>query len=637
MATIVINSWSEVGLNINPYAVNTKSTCPNCSSNRKHSSDRCLSVSATKGVASCKHCGVAYVIRKESKFQEMKIYSKPEVKQLPVSDKTIQFFKSRGIEERTIEYFKVTDSMEWMRAGKDKAKEGITRCINFNYFDDNELINVKFRGSEKRFKLSVNAKLIFYNINAIKELDECCIQEGEIDTMTAYQCNVFNSVSVPNGASKGNANLEYLDNCIDYFANKKKIILGTDDDEAGRALRDELSRRLGREKCWFINYPEGCKDTNEVLLKYGSKAVKTMYDEAYPAPIEGIFTGDDLASEIRDIYNNGFPNGNKIGYKGFDDLISFRPGELTTIVAIPGSGKSKILDQILVRLASRFGWKSGVFSPEHQPSSLHATSLISQFTGGEMIGKGKISEMKREKGIEFVNEFFFFMKVDEIDVTIDGILSLAEELVVKKGIKALLIDPYNYIEHKIPKGYTETQYISELLTKICRFMKTFQVHVFLIVHPTKIQKNKETGKYNVPTLYDCSGSSHFFNKTYNGFTVYRDFDTNVVTVYVQKIKYTFIGKLGECNFVYDIKTGRYAVEGTDFENELDRYIHMQSQSELEFKIEREPVLISEPAQLTDLTKLSGIKTSFDDYTTETIFKFTDNGELKPNTDIETPF
>lgn len=607
-STQVIDSWQAIGIHVNPNATNVKTLCPACSEQRKNKRDKCLSVSPINGVANCHNCGTSYVIKTDR--QPQKVYTKPEVKELPISDRLKKFFSDRGIEDRTVEYFKITESKEWM-PGKGDYKEGETICIDFPYYENGEMINVKFRGPGKRFRLVGGAKLIFFNLKAIEDSDVCSIVEGEIDCMTAYQCGVYSAISVPNGASKGNMRLEYLDNCLQHFEGKKKIIIATDNDQPGWELRDELIRRLGRERCYTVDYPEGCKDANEVLLKYGAKAVKKMFDEAKELPVEGIVLSESLVSGIMEYYTNGFPKGLSIGYKNFDQLLTFRGGELTVVTGIPGSGKSNIIDQFMVRLASRFGWRCGVFSPEHQPCALHALSLATMFLGEKTIGRDKVSEMKMDRGVSFIDDHFFFMKVDEIDITIDGILELAKELVVKKGIKALVIDPYNYIEHNVPKGYSETQYISELLTKLCNFLRLYDVHGFLVAHPTKIQKDKKTGKYNVPTMYDIAGSSHFFNKAYNGLSVYRDFDTNEITVYVQKVKFKFIGKVGSASFKYDIPTGRYAEIFDDkFENEFQMHLQSQSQPELFIPPEPEEPPIREPGQLTDINKLP-IPDSFD--------------------------
>ena len=83
------------------------------------------------------------------------------------------------------------------------------------------------------------------------------------------------------------------------------------------------------------------------------------------------------------------------------------------------------------------------------------------------------------------------------------------------------------------------------------------IHIFLIAHPTKLQKDKATGKYEVPTMYSISGSANFFNKTDNGLTIYRDFETNVVTAYVQKIRWWWLGKIGFTSFSFNTLTRQY--------------------------------------------------------------------------------
>ena len=236
-------------------------------------------------------------------------------------------------------------------------------------------------------------------------------------------------------------------------------------------------------------------------------------------PLEGVFEAKDIEDNVMQIFRHGYPKGVSAGLDAFDDLLTFRQGELTTITGIPSSGKSNFVDQIMVKLAAKHGWKFGIFSPEQQPTELHVAGLVQKYVGEPMDGKSKMSELKLKKALDFVNNHFFFMKLDEMDLTIDGILSKAKELVVRKGINGLLIDPYNYIEHKIPPGYSETQYVSELLTKIKNFKQVNNVHTFLIAHPTKIPRDKQTGKYEVPTLYHIAGSAHFYNKTDNGFTV----------------------------------------------------------------------------------------------------------------------
>lgn len=555
----VFKSWEESGIDYNPRRTGEQKTlCPECSHTRKNKSEKCLSVNISKGVANCHNCGYGVLVAPDDKpYTPVKNYTKPEVYTGSLSERARAFFDGRGIEERTLEYFKISEEK---------------RGISFPYYQTiqgvKELVNVKFRAPGKKFSLVGGAKLIFFNLDSIKDNTEAIITEGEMDCMSLYQCDFFNAVSVPNGASKGSQKLEYLDNCIDYFEGKTKIILAVDNDEAGLSLQNELIRRLGHERCYTITYPEGCKDANEVLMRHGKQAVKEMIRGAQAVPLQGVFTSNDIIESVMDIYRHGFPKGDRVGYSLFDNLLSFLPGQLTTITGIPGSGKSNFIDQLLVRMGARLDRRFGIFSPEQQPTEFHVANLIQKYVGEGMFGRGQMNETKLKRALEFVNDHFYFLKQSEVDTTIDGILAKAVELVARHGINYFLIDPYNYIEHKVPHGYSETQYICELLNKIKNFCRAYQVHVFLIAHPTKIQKDKKTGKYEVPTMYSIAGSAHFYNITDNGITVYRDFETNLVSAYVQKVRFSFAGRIGYCDFTYDVPTGRYAQEGDKYESEL---------------------------------------------------------------------
>lgn len=626
---ILIDSWVDIGLNRSRTRGTEKMKCPECSATRSNKSDKSLSVVYAMGYAKCHYCNTRYKVKdQKSTYEHRKEYKLPTFDQLELSESSMNFFKSRGIDESGLKRYRVSDANEWM-PGKDgehngkkfSIKAGICPAIAFNYYFEGEHVNTKFRASQKRFKMISGAKLVFYGIDHVKKETWCAIQEGEIDTMTAYQCGIKNSISVPNGASIGSQTLEYLDNCIDYFENKTKIIIAADGDSAGRALSAELIRRLGAERCWTIEYPEGCKDTNEVLLKYGKQAVKDMYDNASQVPIEGIASADEVSSSFFDLYDNGYPPTCKIGYPNFDQLLSFKPGELTTLTGIPSMGKSTFLDQVTVKLAARFDWKTVYFSPENE-LPVHTGNLIKKLTGKPTFGPERLSREHASEALKFIHDHFYFMQYNEMNTDVDGILAKTREMVSRKGINALVIDPWNCIDHQLPRGMNEGQYVSTVLSKLTSFAKINQIHIFLVAHPTKMDQDPKTGKYVAPTLYKISGSAHFFNKTYNGVTVHVDFEAEIVDVHVQKVKFEYVGHKGVAQFTYDMKTGRYREIGSSavMDIEYDIWLKRMRDKEIqeshgeqasitfhpEAKVhppEEEEKPSREPGQLTDINKL----------------------------------
>lgn len=537
-----------------------------------------FTVSPAKQIYKCFGCGrngdaIAFVIEHEKvsfidavtilakkynieiEEHEKKQYVKPEPRLEKLGQKALEWFeKDRKISNNTLLRFRVTEALEFM---PHLEKEVLVIC--FNYYRNDELINIKFRGPKKSFKLSKNGELIFYNLDSIQGEKECMIVEGEIDCLTLHECGMYNVISVPNGASKGNQRLEYLDNCFHYFVGIDKVILAVDNDEPGNNLREELARRIGYEKCWQVSYPEGCKDVNDVLVKHGPEQVKACITNAVQWPIHGIVTMDELFPDVVEYFENGYPQGYRTRIQEFDELLTFYPGQLTTITGIPGSGKSEFVDYLMTSLTRFHGWSWGICSFECPPA-IHVTKLAEKFTDKSFAFRKnpdhRMTQAQFDYSIGMIDKYFNFINLSLVDVTMDGLLKKAEELVLRKGINGLLFDPWNCIEHKYGEE-SETKYVLTCLNKLVSFLDKYKVHGFLVAHPTKLGKDKKTGKYEIPTMYSISGSAHFFNRTHNGMSIWRDFETNVVDVYVQKVKWSWLGKLGFCSFHYDTMTRRY--------------------------------------------------------------------------------
>jgi len=361
---------------------------------------------------------------------------------------------------------------------------------------------------------------------------------GNCDSLAYFEAGVQSVCSVPNGASKGSLKMEYLDNCIEAFKDKEIIYIATDNDDPGIVLRNELARRLGKSRCRWIDFGD-CKDANEYLLKYGKERLAaTLTENVHTFPIEGIIRVNDFEDQIDFIYKNGFPKGYTVGHDAFDRHIRYLGGQWTLVVGLPGSGKSEVIDQITMSLGFRHGWKTGMFSSESMPYEFHFTKLAEKFCHKRWHDI-KPQELKKAK--EWIHEHFYWVNISEKELSPEKVIERYENLVVNAGVKAFVIDPWNQLDHQF--NGTETQYINRTLSKITSFVQATDTHLFLVVHPTKPQKTKD-GIIITPKLSDAAGSMNFSNKSYNGFVVVRDFETNQTEVHVQKIKFKYLGSIG---------------------------------------------------------------------------------------------
>lgn len=547
-------NWEKYGIDISKIKGKSgKMTCPKCSHDRKNKTDQCLSVNKEEGLFNCHNCGFSGTAKEKFEKRE---YILPIPRLEKLGKKALSFFENdRKISNYTLLKHGVTEGIEWMpQFGTETA------VICLNYYRGDRLVNIKFRGAKKAFKMAKDAELIFYNLNSIENEKEVIICEGEIDCLTFSECGIYNSVSVPNGASAGNQRLEYLDNCWEYFENKEKIILAVDGDDPGISLRNELARRLGKERCWIVTYPDGCKDANEVLVKHGKEAVKELVENAKQWPLEGISTVEDFFDEINQWYHNGYPKSSRAGIEGLDQMISFGPGKLTIVTGIPGHGKDEFLNLIINGLAVNCNWRFGI-APFEESAQVTTTKLIEKHVGKAFDFRREKSDRMTKEQFEsaavFADDHYFFLNTDEVEKGKDGLFSKFGELVRRKGISAIVINPWNCIEHNIPGGQSETLYTSEFLTSLVNFIKRHDLHCFLVAHPRKMTKTKDNGKYEIPTLYDISGSANFFNKTHNGICVYRDYETNIATIYIQKVKQSWDGQIGWVSYMFDTMTRQY--------------------------------------------------------------------------------
>jgi twinkle protein len=542
---------------------NKQGICPLCSPDRKPKNQKakCASYDWERGLGTCHNCDKSFQLHTyQRKGKAEKVYIKPE--QVAIHNepgmKVEEWFKTRGISHQTLIDLKVTEGPEWM-----PQTQKTENVIKFNYFMGGELTNVKYRDGRKNFKLYKGAEKVFYNIDSIVGFEYCVIVEGEMDVLALHEAGITNAVSVPNGATLNTNNLDYLDSCIDYFEDKDKIILACDSDEAGQALQAELIRRLGSEVCYITTF-EDCKDANEYLLKYGKERLSERISKSKPVPLENVTTFRDIEDEVTDFVRNGFKPGFQIGLQNFDDIFSTYTGQFITVTGIPSSGKSDFVDQMVVGYNNNYGWKTAFASPENQPTYLHAHKLMRKTWQG-MPTKEDIGGERWNQVADHCNSNYYHIDMERY--TLDSVLKKAAELVKRKGIKCLVIDPFNKVRD-VGGSDDVNRYTMEYLAKIEIFAKKYDVLVFIVAHPTKMYKDKD-GKIEEPTMYNIKGGGEWYDASYHGILVHRDYEAKTVKAKVLKVKFQNLGENGaEAHFKWEPKSGCFiphqpiALDGT---------------------------------------------------------------------------
>jgi replicative DNA helicase len=246
---------------------------------------------------------------------------------------------------------------------------------------------------------------------------------------------------------------------------------------------------------------------------------------------------------------------------------------------------SEFLDALMMNLAINDGWVFAIFSPENQPHQIHVAKLLEKLLR-KPFGHGpneRIGSDEMAGAIAWMDSHFRFIKPHpELQVpNIRTIIEASSRFINEHDKRAgevqkygIVIDPWNELEHRRPSNQSETEYISETLAYVRQFAREWNVHIFMVAHPRIMHRDKD-GKRPVPTPYDVSGSSHWYNKSDNCITVWRDTNPDAnsqeVKIYVQKVRFKNVGRPGEVTLSYDRVTGRYYTPLQNRNHEVRRY------------------------------------------------------------------
>ena len=537
----------------NQYHLDEKakvSTCPLCSADRKKKTDKCMKLHWDTGLGVCFHCGERIQLHTYKKNAEKVVYSKPVFNnKTDLSANLVKWFEGRKISQRTLKMMKITEGMEWMPQTKKDEN-----TVQFNYFRNGELVNTKFRDGRKNFKMVKDAERIFYNIDSCAISKDIIIVEGEIDALSFIEIERYNVVSMPNGSTLKGINMDYLDNCIQYFENKEKVYLAIDNDEAGQNTTKEFIRRFGSERCYIVDFKD-CKDANEYHIKYGAKALDDCLESATLSPIEGVSSVLDWEDKFKEYLLHGMQSGFKIGLKSFDDIFSTYTGQFITVTGKPSSGKSDFVDQMCLGYQNLYGWKTAIASPENKPNQIHAGKIISKVCGKWVNSKEDIASAWFEESVRYMNDTFKYIDLKGT-YDLDEVLSKTKDLIFRFGIKVLVLDPYNKIRLRRSLNKNINDYTSDYLCTIDDFARKYDILIIIVAHPRKPGAG-ETKDYE-PSFYDVKGGGEFYDMSPHGLLVHRDYDNDVVKIKVLKVKFAHLGKNDKHTFLkWNEDNGRY--------------------------------------------------------------------------------
>jgi twinkle protein len=477
------------------------------------------------------------------------------------------WWEERGISADTVNAFGIFTTTRWFPNGGEQS------ALAFPYTVAGKVVNRKYRSFDKQFVQEKNPLPSLFNIDAVTEPDVIVWVEGEADVMALHEAGYPQTVSLANGAPaelrdeddprrEDDRRFLALRTHAETLNKVKKFILAGDNDGPGIILREELARRLGRHRCWLVEWPEGCKDAGDVLRAKGARAVQAAIEAATPYPIAGIRHIDD--ETMLDARYRTLPPTMTTGTIAGDRVLRLpTEGKLIIVTGYPGAHKSRWLKHVAVHTMMEHGRKWLIFSPEMQPWNQFAAMFAETWAGKPYHPGDGYPGFTREEVLAaaaWLRDRLVMLVTDSEDVapTLDWILECAQAEVLRTGVTDLQIDPWNEIEHS-RGNLTEAEYINRGLQRCKAFALRHGVNVWVVVHPAKPQAPRPGAKLEAPSMYDINGGAAWNNKADLGLVLHTPEKGTLSELHVRKSRFRRWANRGAmASLVPDDRTGRYS-------------------------------------------------------------------------------
>ena len=451
----------------------------------------------------------------------------------------------RGITKQTMHYY---------GAGSDGNK------YYFPYSDkDNKVVACKTRGvQEKTFGVIgdwKDAQLFGQQLFSAGGR-AITITEGEFDALAVFQMtgSKYPAVSIRNGAHSA---LKDCRNAYEYLNSFEKIVLCFDSDEQGQQATNQVAELFGSKVAIFKHKPD-MKDACDYLSAGKSKEFIDSWYSAEKFVPDGIIAGSSLWDEVNAPVEKAeveYP------YQGINSLTyGIRKGELVTVTAGSGLGKSQFLREIVWQILNKSTENIGLMFLEESVKKT-AKSLMS-------LAVNKTLHLPDcETNDEELREAFDkTMGTDRLylfdhfgSTSIDNIINRVRYMAKGLDCKYIFVDHVSIIVSAQESG-DERKAIDEIMTKLRMLVQETGISLFVVSHLKRpSDKGHEEGA--VTSLAQLRGSGSIAQLSDIVIGLERNGQHEDVnernTTHVRVLKNRFAGLTGKaCRLLYNRMTGR---------------------------------------------------------------------------------
>jgi twinkle protein len=419
-----------------------------------------------------------------------------------LTDSAVQWLEARGLD---------VEIAQRLGAVSLTGRSG-SECIGFVTTVEGQYRQTKVRPLAQKdfFVKEKGAEAAFWNHDVL--LDDTLhgqpivITEGEPDCIAAVQAGFVRSISLPNGTGSPASVVETIRPLIGV---DDIVILAVDGDEPGRQMLADLSVNIGKARCKFVTYPDGCKDLNDVLLRHGDGGVGEVLDMAKWVKVSGAYHLNDLPPPPR-------REAHTTGISCLDPHFKIRRGDMTVVTGIPGHGKSTFVNDLVCRVAEKHGWNIGMASFETDDDDMRRA--LREWYNSKPEAMQHPAEIAEADA--WIRRRFVFFRPDEDELgDLAWVAEMTKIAAIRFDCRIQVIDPWNELDHARPPAMSLTEYVGFAIKKLRKLAKKLNIHLIVVAHPTKLEVNRD-GETAIPGMYSISDSAHWANKPDAGIVIH---------------------------------------------------------------------------------------------------------------------
>jgi hypothetical protein len=351
------------------------------------------------------------------------------------------------------------------------------------YFQQSRVVAMRGKSVGGNMLQAKDSSIQLFGVDNIRGHKEVFICEGEFDAMYLDQLG-YPACAIP-GA------LNYQEHWNWWFEEARRVFVVLDADEAGRKGAMRIQSMLGR-KARVIEFPvptgEKSTDVTEFFLRDGFETgdFDALVDKARGQRLysvgEALLERDDLRSQ----------QGLLTGWKELDMAIhpGLLPGQLVTILAKTGAGKTALITQLAHNLSS---WQThgGQFTGPSIPTLILSLEQTKAEIGERLQRIGRLYNPWASRK-EFIKWYSKVQLCDENKIPAVDVPLLVEEFIEEVGVapRLMVVDYLGYWSRAF-KGKSKYEQVSEAVMELKRIAKE---HDLAIIAPHQVSRMGKRGQ-----------------------------------------------------------------------------------------------------------------------------------------------